>query len=456
MQTLGDFGHGFQIKLLGLLLKDKQFASRIYDLLQITYFDSESLRWLAKKYFYYFTTYSDVPTLEFFKAEMTDVTDEAFKSELVSNLRGAWQAMSSTDLEYIRTKTLEFCRNQALKAAIIKSVELLKKEEYDEIKRLVDTALQKGQEIDLGVDYVSDLDRRYTESLRSPISTGWSVIDDLCKGGLATGDLGVVIAPSGIGKTWVLSHLGASAVLAGKTVFHYSLELHEEYVGRRYDAIFTGVTMMDLEDNVELIRSKLAKLQGKLHIFHRPEGTLSVVGLSAHIQKMTLAGVKPDLVILDYADLMKLDRSFSREDLALKALYQDLRGLANELGFPMWTASQTNREGTKEEVVEASSVSDSYGKIMTADFIVSISRRLADKASNTARVHVIKNRYGPDGLTFPCTFNTNNGVIKIHDDRTTTGEQVRKAMKEEGSFLATRYDELFKKNPQSQTLEGLL
>lgn len=456
MQTLGDFGHTFQTKVLSALFRDKEFAARLYDSYEPNFFESESVRWLVKHYFSYFIEYKEIPTLDYFKAEMIKVTDDTFKSELVSNLRVAWNNLNSTDLDYVKKSTTEFCQNQAIKEAIIKSVDLLKAGKIDEIKVLIDIAMRKGRVTDTGLNYKVEVDRRYLETTRNTIGTGWPVIDDLFQGGLASGNLGVVVAPAGIGKTWVLAHLGGAAISAGKTVFHYTLELDDDYVGRRYDAILTGIGMNSLEHHVDLIKAKMGKIEGELHIFRYPPRKLSVVGLNAHIQTMTLMGIKPDMIIIDYADLMKVDSIYSRDDLALKALYEDLRALSYEVDAGIWTASQTNREGSKESVVEADSISDSYGKVMTADFVLSVSRKINDKANNTARINIIKNRYGIDGLVFPCTFNTLNGLIQVHDERTHAGQEARKDMADARTIVANRYKDLFSKNPGDKSLDGVL
>lgn len=456
MHTLNEFGHKFQIKVLSALFKDKQFAARLYDSYEPSYFESDSIKWLLKKYFNYFIEYKDTPTLEYFKSEMVKVTDETFKGELVNNLRDAWQNLNATDLEYTKKSVQEFCQNQAVKQAILKSVDLLQAGKMDEIKTLIDAAMRKGRENKTGLNYKEEVDRRYTEMERNPISTGWPAVDDLFQGGIAAGNLGVIIAPSGIGKTWILAHLGATAIAAGKTVLHYTLELDDDYVARRYDAILTGIGMENLEHHVDKIKVKMGKIEGQLHIFRYAEKSLSIVGLNAHIQNMTLMGMKPDMVIVDYADLMKLDTLYSREDLALKALYQELRGLSYEIDAPIWTASQTNRSGASDNVVEADSISDSYGKVMTADFIFSLSRKGHDKANNTARMNIIKNRYGSDGIVFPCDFNTNNGQIKVHDDRTTVGKELIQNMDDQKAYLGNRYDQLYPKNPGGKALDGVL
>ena len=134
-----------------------------------------------------------------------------------------------------------------------------------------------------------------------------------------------------------------------------------------------------------------------------------------HIEKMIANGYKPDLIIIDYADLMitnsgRVENTYSEQG----GIYIDIRGMSGELGIPVWTASQSTRGSLQDEVIEADKIADSYAKVMNADFIMSLSRKAKDKLNNTARVHIMKNRFGQDGLTFPSKMDTNTGTIEVY------------------------------------------
>ena len=240
---------------------------------------------------------------------------------------------------------------------------------------------------------------------------------------LVPGELGVVVAPAGIGKSWTLQALGSEVVRQGKTVVHYTLELNENYVGLRYDSIFSGVTTGNIKYHKEDVEKKLQSLPGKLLIKYFPTKAASVNTIGAHLKQIELSGVDIDMVIVDYADILMPTGNFKEKRHAIGTIYEDLRGLAGELEIPIWTASQANRSALEEDVIGADKVSEDYSKVMTADFVISMSRKVEDKIANTGRFHVIKNRFGIDGVTYPSTINTNIGVVKIHEGSSQFGKE---------------------------------
>ena len=162
------------------------------------------------------------------------------------------------------------------------------------------------------------------------------------------------------------------------------------------------------------------------------------MGLGAHITKLRMLGINPDLVVIDYADLLKFGNKHMAKYEILEALYEELRGLAGEVGVPIWTVSQSNREGLNEDVIEADKAAGAYAKIFPADFVMSLSRKANDKLSNTARVHIIKNRFGVDGLTFPAHMDTSRGIINIHSDATDEGSDLNKSMQTDSEYNKQR------------------
>ena len=141
------------------------------------------------------------------------------------------------------------------------------------------------------------------------------------------------------------------------------------------------------------------------------------------------------------------DRGYNKEVRhALGNIYEDLRGLAGEIDVPVWTASQANRSALDEDVIEAQKVAESYSKVMTADYVMSLSRKVEDKVANTGRFHIIKNRFGPDGLTYPAKVNTNTGQIEMYESNTVSGKEQQTKIDNRDQLqrrmLANRYSDL--------------
>lgn len=420
--TLTRYGQSFQTKVISALLMDVKLIDTLYDIIHTKFFESEPNKWIVESILEYYVEYKTTPTLDVFKVELSKIDDVATKKAIVTQLKEVFTTLDNTDLQYVKDEFSSFCINQNLKEAIIQSVDLLKAGSYDKIKELVDKAMKVGMEPNLGTDYVLDYDVRTSEDARSVISTGWEVLDDLMGGGLGPGELGVVVAPSGIGKSWILCALGAAAVRAGKTVVHYTMELSEAYVGIRYDTVFTQIPSGDLADKTDEVKDKIRRLKGKLLIKYFPPKSVNSNKIQLHIEKMISVGNPPDLIIIDYADLMtshsnKSDSTYQEQG----GVYIDLRGMGGELKLPTWTASQTQRAAINDDVIEADKIADSYAKVMNADFIISLSRKSNDKLNNTARIHVMKNRFGPDGITFPSKMDTHSGILEIYTASSSDG-----------------------------------
>ena len=422
IDTLSKYGQSFQTKVLSTLITDVRLLDTLNEIIHPKFFEAESNKWILEEIVSYYNEFKKPPTLDVFKVELSKMDDKAFQKRIVDQLKLVFTQVGDTDLEYVKKEFSNFCINQNLKQAIVQSVDLLKAGSYDRIKDLVDKAMKVGVDTEMGHDYVLDFMDRTEEINRSTVPTNWECINELMDGGLGPGELGVVVAPSGVGKTWVLCALGAAAVKAGLNVVHYSLELSEHYVGQRYDTVFTQIPSADVKDKKDEVLDKIKRLKGKLLIKYFPPKGVSAKKLEAHIEKMIAAGNRPDLIIIDYADLLlshsnKSDSTYGEQG----GVYIELRGMSGELRIPIWTASQTNRSGIDSEVIEADKVADSYAKVMNADFIMSVSRKSKDKLNNTARFHIMKNRFGPDGITFPSKMDTNRGFIEVYDGNSSDG-----------------------------------
>lgn len=427
--NFADYGHTFQLKVIACLMSDKVFLQQIADIIQPNYFESQANDWIVSSILKYFKIYKSPPTNEVFKSEILELSDKLLVTLIIESLKESFKLQNSPDLEYVKNATIEFCKNQKMKVAILESVDLLKNGKFEEIKKKVDNALKAGVDTDVGHEYNISMDDRYAIGARVTVPTGWEVIDDLTVGGLAGGELGVLVAPAGGGKSWGLVSIAAHAIKQKKTVIYYTLELNQYYVGRRIDANLTNIAFQNLDEvhAKEKILSVINSIEGNLIIKYYPTKSASVSTIEAHIEKCISQGKTPDLIVIDYADLIRPFKS-SDKRLELNDIYEDLRGLAGQYNIPIWTASQSNRDSTEEDIIQGNKVSESYNKVMVADFIMSLSRKLNDKIGGTGRWHIIKNRMGGDGMTFPSKINTTTGHIQIYEASSDHGKQVNGSM----------------------------
>jgi replicative DNA helicase len=432
---LSIYGTAFQVKVLSSLLTDLKFLQTSSDILNGDIFDSDSNKWLVNEIVDYFLKHKTIPTLDVLKIKINEIEDKVLQVAIIDTLREVWKHVESTDLDFVKEKCLDFCKNQVLKNAILESVNLLENQDYDGIKSLIDKSMSVGMERDIGHEYITSLEERLTDSVRTTVPTGWDIIDEVMDGGLGAGELGVIVAPAGIGKTWMLQAIGASGIQKGLTVVHYSLELNQTYVGLRYDTVFSGITTGNIKFYKEDVQKKIDQLKGELYVKYYPTRSATVQTINAHMKQLEMQSIKPNMVIVDYADIVKPLGTFREKRHSIGDNYERLRELAGEFEIPVWTASQANRSSLEEDVIDASKVSEDYSKVMTSDFVMSISRKVEDKISNTARCHVIKNRFGVDGMTYPMMMNTNIGKIEIFESNTQSGKQQQSKMDNSEEYL---------------------
>ena len=411
------FGKTFQEDLAQLIVEDRSFSDQMQEILNFDFFEFRYLQVFVQKIFDYRTKYGVHPTnkimISILRTELEEENDATKKQvrDYFSRIYNSPPDIREQD--YIKSIALDFCKKQKLKEAMIESVKLLKKSSFDEISEVLNQALKLGSDNDFGYDYKVDFEERFQLKARDPVSTGWAEIDSLTSGGLGRGELGVVIAPTGAGKSMALVHLGAEAVKQGKTVVHYTLELASVVIGKRYDSCITGIMMSDVHALKEEIYEMVTDLPGELIIKEYPTKSASPNDLKIHLEKLRKRDIDVDMIIVDYGDLLRPNVMHKEKRIELERIYEHLRGLAQEFNCPCYTASQTNRSGLNAEVITMESISEAFNKCFVADFIFSLSRTIEDKSTNSGRVFVAKNRNGPDGLIYPIYMNTGNVKIKV-------------------------------------------
>lgn len=440
-EDFSQFGKAFQENLCQLVFSSRTFSDQMREVLDINFLEFKYLQVFVKLIFSYKDKYSRQPS----ESTMATIlrTELANENELIiKQIRDFYARMSRTavqDEEYIKDVAVDFCKKQVLKEAILQSVPLLKKSSFDDIQKLINDAMKLGNDNDSGYYYIEDFDRRFEIKARDPVTTGWKIIDGLTKGGIGNGELGVVIAPTGAGKSMALVHLGAQAIKAGKTVIHYTLELADTIVASRYDSCITGIPLMDLFNRKEEIYDEIKDISGKLIVKEYPTKSARVDTLRNHLDKLQQQEISVDMIIVDYGDLLRSNSKNDEKRHQLESIYEELRGLAQENSCPIWTASQTNRSGLNAEVITMEAISEAFNKCFVADFIFSISRTIQHKNSNGGRVFVAKNRNGPDGLVYPIFMDTSNVKIDVLPQIETFDEVRKNEVKKQEQTLQEKY-----------------
>lgn len=446
--SFSKFGKSFQEKLCQLMLQDRPFCDQITEVLDIGFLETKYLQVFITVILDYREKYGVHPSYEIlatiFKSGITE-----YDAAVQKQVRDYYTRIITTSMvdgaEYIKDTAMDFCRKQVLKQAMMKSVGLLKSSSFDEISKVINDALKLGSDNNFGHDWMADFESRFQLKARNPISTGWERMDALCKGGLGKSELGVVIAPTGAGKSMVLVHLGSQALKEGKTVVHYTLELGDTVVGQRYDSCITGIPLNDLMMNKEEIFDQISDIEGNLIVKEYPTKSATTQSIKNHLDKLKKRGIHPDMVIVDYADLLRPVKARNEKRHELETLYEELRGIAQTMECPIWTASQTNRSGLNAEVITMEAISEAFNKCFVSDFIFTVSRTVNDKKANMGRIFLAKNRNGPDGIVLPIFMDTANVCIKILEDQDELEQQRANPVANAKEHIKNKYSHLLSK-----------
>lgn len=444
------YGKHFQEKIFQGLLTDHRWAAQIMEVMHPDFFELKYLTYLSEKYFSYFEKYNTFPTpqllISIVKEDLSDTGDILLKEQVVEFLHRLKSNPDLGDQSYVKDKALDFCKCQVFKEALDKAVDLISTEKFDSVVGLMKEAVSVGMPSSLGHDFFEDMDSRFVKNTRIVIPTGLARLDahDILRGGLGRGEIGVITANTGVGKSHWLVEMGANAMRAGKNVVHYTFELSEEAVGLRYDSNLCDIANNDIVNHKESVVDHYKDNEmGKLIIKEYPTGSASVLTLKNHLDKLLLKNFKPHIIIVDYADIMRSTRSFDSLRHELKLVYEELRNLAMELSIPVWTASQANRDSANSDIVGLENMSEAYGKAMVADLVVSISRKATEKASGKGRLFIAKNRAGRDGLLFPLSIDTAKSKFEILDENhLTLNEAVKQDNNEMKDQLRLRWQEV--------------
>jgi|TARA_R110000737_G_scaffold349664_2_gene386432 hypothetical protein len=369
----------------------------------------------------YYTKYETVPTHDsldqLIRIEVANETAKEYLKDTLKKLKD----QDFADAEFTQQTALKFCKQQEIKKAISNSEKIMANgnfEDYDKIEDLFRKALSVGNDKEDGIDVFNSLDDVLSSDFRHPVATGITGIDNITNGGLSKGELGVVLAPFGVGKSTVLTKFANTAYNLGHNVVQIIFEDNPKVIQRKHISCWTGIELNDLSDRKEEVKEKLKPFKqdrGNLIIKKMASDGTTVAKIKHYVRKLITRGIKPDVIILDYIDCVVPSRQFNDEYAGEGNVMREFETLVHEFDMVGWTAVQGNRSSIGADVVEAHQIGGSIKKGQIGHFIMSIAKTLEQKESGRATIAVLKSRFGKDGVIFEdCVFD--NGKVYIDTD----------------------------------------
>jgi replicative DNA helicase len=419
-------GNTFQIQLLNQLIVDKNFSNTIIDVLDGNYFDNKYFKIISQLTKEYYKKYESTPSFDTLEQLIkSEITQELVQKIVLDTLKQVKEAPFEGTI-FVQEKALKFCKQQELQKAMEKAQKIITEgdfESYDKVEGLVRDALQVGQ-TDMGItDIFSGLDTVLEEDYRHPIPMGIAGIDKLLKGGLAKGEIGVILAPTGVGKTTILTKIANTAYNLGYNVLQVFFEDNPKIVQRKHFTLWTGIEPDNLNKHKETVLAKIEEIRSsmdnRLVLQKLASDTYNMSQIKNMVRKMIADGNKIDLVMLDYIDCVTPESTSKDEWKAEGSVMRGFEAMCHELNLVGWTATQGNRSSISSEVVTTDQMGGSIKKAQVGHVIISIAKSLQQKEMNLATIAITKSRLGKDGVVFEnCKFN--NELLEIDIDTSVT------------------------------------
>jgi replicative DNA helicase len=419
-------GNTFQIQLLNQLIVDKNFSSTIIDVLDGNYFDNKYFKIISQLTKEYYKKYESTPSFDTLEQLVkSEISQELVQKIVLDTLKQVKDAPFEGTL-FVQEKALKFCKQQELQKAMEKAQKIITEgdfESYDKVEGLVRDALQVGQ-TDTGItDIFSGLDTVLEEDYRHPIPMGIAGIDKLLKGGLAKGEIGVILAPTGVGKTTILTKIANTAYNLGYNVLQVFFEDNPKIVQRKHFTLWTGIEPDNLNKYKETVLAKVEEIKSsmdnRLVLQKLASDTYTMSQIKNMVRKMIADGNKIDLIMLDYIDCVTPESTSKDEWKAEGSVMRGFEAMCHELDLVGWTATQGNRSSISSDVVTTDQMGGSIKKAQVGHVIISIAKSLQQKEMNLATIAITKSRLGKDGVVFEnCKFN--NELLEIDIDTTVT------------------------------------
>lgn len=419
-------GNNFQLQLLNQIIVDKEFSQSIIDVIENNYFENKYFKIIIQMVKEYYIKYDHTPSFDTLeqitKSELQQETASKIVLDTIKKIKDA----PIDGVAFVQEKALKFCKQQELQKVMKKAQKIIdggEFENYDTLEELVREALMVGSKDTSLMDVFSNLDQVLDEDYRHPIPMGIPGIDRLLKGGLAKGEIGVILAPTGVGKSTILTKISNHAFNLGFNVLQIFFEDNPKVIQRKHYTLWTKIHPDELSERREEVIQKVRHIEetmpNKLDLKKLPSDTKTMSQIKNEIRKMIADGTKVDMVVLDYIDCVVPDKNLGDEWKSEGSVMRGFEAMCHELNLVGWTATQGNRSSISSEVVTTDQMGGSIKKAQVGHVIITVAKTLQQKEMKLATIAITKSRVGDDGVVFEnCKFD--NAMIDIDTESTTT------------------------------------
>jgi len=417
--------------ILRNLLHNEEYLRKVVPFLKSEYFEDEKQKIVYQEISNFVEQYNELTTKEVLCIEIEkrkDITDSMFKdiTNLVSELHDA-----PADLQWLLDTTEKWCRDRAIYLALIESIQLADGKDdtkgRDAIPSILSDALAVSFDNHVGHDYLIDYEERYESYHRKEdkIPFDLEFFDKVTKGGLPNKTLNIALAGTGVGKSLFMCHFASSVLLQGKNVLYITLEMAEEKIAERIDANLLNLNIQDITDLPKtMFESKVTdlskKTQGTLIIKEYPTAAAHSGHFKGLLNELALKkSFRPDIIFIDYLNICASSRYRAAGNVNsysyIKAIAEELRGLAVEANVPIVSATQTTRSGFASSDVDLTDTSESFGLPATADLMFALISTEELESLNQILVKQLKNRYNDPTIHKRFVVGIDRAKMRLYD-----------------------------------------
>jgi replicative DNA helicase len=447
-------GNTFQLQLLNQIIVDKDFSHSILDVIENNYFENKYFKIIMQMVKEYYLKYDHTPSFETLEQITKSELQQATASKIVLDTIKKIKDAPIDGVLFVQEKAMKFCKQQELQKVMGKAQKIIdggEFENYDTLEEMVKSALQVGAKDTSMLDVFSNLEQVLEDDYRHPIPMGIPGIDRLLKGGLAKGEIGVILAPTGVGKSTVLTKMANHAFNLGFNVLQIFFEDNPKVIQRKHFTLWTKVHPDDLSEKKDEVMKRVREIEesmpNKLIMKKLPSDTMTMLQIKNQIRKMVSDGIKVDMIVLDYIDCIVPDKNLGDEWKSEGSVMRAFEAMCHEMNIVGWTATQGNRSSISSEVVTTDQMGGSIKKAQVGHVIISVAKTLQQKEMKLATIAITKSRIGDDGVVFEnCKFD--NAMIEIDTESSMTFLGLEE-QKEERQRQRVR--ELLEKRKQKET-----